>query len=126
MRRILLLSLLLWLLGCSRQSREARLAGAYRADAKWGSSTLVLRTDHTFEQTVSTKSGSLKKVHGEWALDSGGMTDGITFKKKYLWVTHDKEGEEADGAYASVEPTLLGYAEISADPDYGISFRRVK
>jgi hypothetical protein len=52
-------------------------------------------------------------------------TDAITFKKKYLSVTHDEKGEEV-GAFASVGPTLFGAPEISADPDYGISFRRLK
>ena len=126
MRRILLFSLLLFLPGCSRHSRETNLLGSYRADAEWGSSTLLLKADHTFEQTVSTKSGTFKKVSGEWELDTSGLTDAITFQKKYLWVTHDEKGEEADGAFASVDPTLFGAPEISADPDYGISFRRLK
>ena len=126
MRRILLFSLLLFLPGCSRHSRETNLIGSYRADAEWGSSTLLLKADHTFEQTVSTKSGTFKKVSGEWELDTSGLTDAITFKKKYLSVTHDGKGEEVDGAFASVDQTLFGAPEISADPDYGISFRRLK
>ena len=126
MRRILLFSLLLFLPGCSRHWHEASLVGSYRADAEWGSSTLLLKADHTFEQTVSTKSGTFKKVSGEWELDTSGLTDAITFNKKYLSVTHDETGEEVDGAYASVDPTLFGAPEISADPDYGISFRRLK
>ena len=119
-------SLLICLLGCSRESREAGLVGSYRADTDWGSSTLLLKADHTFEQTVSTKSGTFKKVNGEWELDTTGPTDAITFKKKYLSVTHDEKGEEVGGAFASVDPTLFGATEISADPDYGISFRRSK
>lgn len=126
MRRLLLFSSLLFLFGCSRHSSEARLVGSYRADADWGSSTLLLKADHTFEQTVSTKSGTFKKVNGEWKLDASGLTDAITFKKKYLSVTHNEKGEEVGGAFASVDPTLFGAPEISADPDYGISFRRLK
>jgi hypothetical protein len=126
MRGLLMLALLLCLLGCSRESRDARLTGSYRAEAEWGSSTLLLKADHTFEQTVSAKSGMFKKVQGEWELHPSGLTDAITFKKKYLWVTRDKQGEEADAAYASVERTLFGGPEIPADPDNGISFRRVK
>ena len=124
MRRILLFSSLLFLFGCSRHSRESRLVGSYRVDADWGSSTLLLKADHTFEQTVSTKSGGFKRTKGEWQLDKRDY--GIDFKNSYLCVTHDKQGENADGGYASIEPRLFGGIEISADPDYGISFRRLK
>jgi len=100
------------------------LVGSYRAVAEWGTSTLLLKADHTFEQTVATKSGTYKKVDGEWELDTSGSTDAISFKKKYLSVTHNEQGEEIEGAYASIDRGLFGGVEISADPDYGISFRR--
>jgi hypothetical protein len=111
-------------MGCSRRSSEARLVGSYVAVTEWGSSTLLLKSDHTFEQTVSTKSGTFKKIDGEWGLYTSGLTEAIEFKKRYLAVTHDERGEEVDGAYASIETGLFGGIEISADPDYGISFRK--
>ena len=98
--------------------------GVYRADAEWGSSTLILKADHTFEQTVSTKSGIFKKVDGGWALTTNGATDEIEFKNRYLWITHDEQGEEANGAYATLDPNPSGGVEISADPDYEIAFRK--
>ena len=57
-------------------------------------------------------------------LDTSGLTDSIFFQKAYLSVTHDEEGEEVNGAYSSVGIGSSGGSEISADPDYGISFRR--
>lgn len=123
-RSVLLFLLPLCLLGCSRQSREQQMVGSYRAVAEWGTSTLRLKPDHTFEQTVSAKSGTYKKVEGEWELDTSGLTDAISFKKKYLSVTHNEQGEEIGGAYASIDRGLFGGIEISADPDYGISFQK--
>jgi hypothetical protein len=116
--------LLLCLVGCSLRVRDADLSGTYHATADWGTSTLVLRPDHTFGQSVSTNSGTFRKVQGTWELDTSGTSQSITLAGKYLSVTHDKQGEEADIAFASVERRLFGGAEISSDPDYGIAFQK--
>ena len=114
--------LLSCLVGCSWRVQDAELSGTYHATADWGTSTLVLRPDHTFEQSVSTNSGIFRKVQGTWELHKSGQS--ITFSKKYLSVTHDEQGEEADAAFASVERRIFGGVEISADPDYGIAFQK--
>ena len=116
--------LLLCLVGCSWRVQDSELSGTYHAPADWGKSTLVLRPDHTFEQSVSTNSGTFRKVQGTWELDTSDTSRSITLSGKYLSVTHDKQGEEADGAFASVERRLFGGVEISSDPDYGIAFQR--
>ena len=115
-------SLLVCLLtsGCFRPNGDADMFGSYHADADWGTSTLILRTDHTFKQTVSTKSGLVKEGEGRWSLSG----DAITLTGKYLSVTHDDPGEETNGDFASVEKNIFGSVEISADPDYGIAFRK--
>jgi hypothetical protein len=66
----------------------------------------------------------IKQVQGTWELHLSGRDESITLNHKYLWVTHDKRGEESDGAFASVERGPFGGIEISADPDYGIAFRK--
>jgi hypothetical protein len=115
---------LVCLVGCSWRVQDADLRGTYHATTDWGTSTLILRADHTFEQTVSTNSGTFRKVKGIWELDTSGSSRSLTLSGKYLSVTHDKQGEEADGAFASVERRLFGGVEISSDPDYGIAFQR--
>ena len=122
--RALVLALCLFCFGCSRRLQDDRVAGTYVAEADWGTSTLILKTDHTFEQSVATKSGVLKKINGQWELNSSGSGNSIAFSPKYLGVTHDKKGVESDGAFASVDSSLLGTVEISADPDYGIVFKK--
>jgi hypothetical protein len=112
-------------LACFRRSRDADIVGTFQANPKWGTSTLVIRSDHTFEQTVSTSSGSFRRVEGRWELHTSTSGDSITFDQKYLSATHDEQGEEVDGAFASVNRGLFGGVEISADPDYGIAFRKV-
>ena len=68
-RNILLFAFLLFLFGCSRQSREARPVGSYRADANLGIvETLLLKADQIVEQTVSPKSGTVKTVNREWEM----------------------------------------------------------
>jgi hypothetical protein len=115
--------LLLCLFACSWEVRDSNLAGTYRATTDWGSSTLILKADHTFAQSVTTKAGEARKIEGKWALNTSGPSNLITFLP-YLWVSHEKRGERADAGYCSVDRTLFGGVEISADPDYGIAFRR--
>lgn len=119
---VTLMIVLLFASACSAHRGDSQMIGTYKATAQWGNSILVLNEDHTFKQTVSTNSGVYREVQGSWALDRSGLTDAITFTHNYLSVTHNEQGEEVDGAAASVEPRLFGGIEISADPDYGIAF----
>jgi hypothetical protein len=119
---VLMLLLLVPTAACSLHVRDSEMVGTYKATAEWGTSTIVLKPDHTFTQSVSTKTGAYREVQGNWELDQSGLTDAITFTHKYLSVTHNEQGEEAGGAFASVDPRLFGGIEISADPDYGVAF----
>jgi hypothetical protein len=53
-------------------TRESALAGAYKAEGAWGSSTLVLSADHTFQQSASFtnqfngKPEGSKSTSGRW------------------------------------------------------------
>ena len=109
-------------LSCGRKIHDSDLFGTYIANPDWGTSTLVLNSDHTFTQTVTTKTGSSKSVHGKWELTSDLQT--LVLSQKFLSVTHDQQGTEADGDASSVERGLFGGIEISADPDYGIAFHK--
>jgi len=103
------------------------MAGTYKLTAEWGSSTLTLNSDHTFTQSVSTNTGVTKRGSGTWELAHDGWGtwgDTVILRQKYLWVLHDKQGEDSDGAFASAERRIFGGVEISADPDYGIAFRK--
>jgi hypothetical protein len=68
------------------------LVGTYRATPEWGSSVLVLQADHTFKQTVTTKSGVLKEVRGHWTASDLSRLTGDIALTPYLTVTHDNQG----------------------------------
>jgi hypothetical protein len=55
--------LCLVLIGCM-QVKETEVPGTYRANADWGSSTLTLSKDHTFQQTVRVSSVKSSELTG--------------------------------------------------------------
>jgi len=121
--------LLCFLGGCGeRPLTEKDVVGTYKAYADWGESTLVLRHDHSFEQTVLRNDHTQASAKGPWqlTLDAGknesyGM---VGFKLVFLAVTHDQKGDPAGGAFPSVGRGLLWGVHIAADPDWGISFEK--
>lgn len=127
MRRRLLLvfcfaSTVLFSTGCRLQDSD--LVGTYHAAPEWGSSVLVLAADHTFTQTITTKSGAVKQINGRWETSGLSRIGGNVALAPYLTVTHEIQGEEAGGDFATVQRRLFGGLEISADPDWGISFQK--
>jgi hypothetical protein len=113
------------MIGCMRV-KEADVPGTYTAKADWGTSSLILAKDHTFQQTVRLNSGEVKHMNGQWKLIGpvkNSVTYSITFIP-FLNMQHDKQGVYAPGAFSSITPTLAGGMEIAIDPDWGIEYRK--
>jgi hypothetical protein len=113
------------MIGCLRV-KEADVPGTYTAKADWGTSSLILAKDHTFQQTVRLNSGEVKHMNGQWKLVSpakNSVNFNITLGP-YLDVKHDKQGVYAPWSFSSITPTISGGMEIAADPDAGITYRK--
>jgi len=109
----------------SRPLTEKDVVGTYKAQADWGESTLVLRPDHTFEQTVQRNDHTHATTQGMWQLnlyDGKDTSYGIVAFKPFLAVAHDQKGEQVGGTVPSISRGLLWGIVIAADPDWGISF----
>jgi hypothetical protein len=112
-------------IGCM-QVKEARVPGTYTAKADWGTSTLILASDHTFQQTVKLNSGEVKHMDGQWKL-VGPVKRSVTFSIMFipfLNMQHDKQGAYAPAAFSSITPTLTGGLDIAIDPDWGTTYRK--
>jgi hypothetical protein len=116
----------IFLVGCGfRALTERDVPGTYKATTQWGESTLVLRPDHSFEQTVVQNDHTQASITGTWRLDlwaGKSASQGIIFMKPFLWVAHDHKGDPAGGAGPSISRGPFWGVTIAADPDYGISF----
>ena len=113
------------MMGCLRV-KEADVPGIYTAKADWGTSTLVLAKDHTFQQTVKLKSGQLKHINGKWELVSPAKNS-VNFNITLgpcLDVKHDKQGVYAPWSFSSIDQIPFRGMEIAADPDWGIEYRK--
>jgi hypothetical protein len=113
------------LIGCT-QVKEADVPGTYTAKADWGTSTLVLADDHTFQQTVKLDSGEVKHMNGRWKLIGpvkNSVTYSITFVP-FLNMQHDKRGIYAPGAFSSIDQIPFRGMEIAIDPDWGITYKK--
>jgi hypothetical protein len=113
--------------GCGfRALTDQDVAGTYKASADWGSSTLVLHPDHSFDQTVVRNDHTQASIKGTWALSfiprKQRASSGILALKPFLDVEHDHKGDLAGGAVPSINRGFLWGITISADPDFGISF----
>lgn len=112
--------------GCGfRALAEPDVVGTYEANADWGRSTLVLHSDHSFDQTVVRNDHT--QAEGTWKLDF--VADkrapyGIIVLQPLLDVEHDHKGDLAGGAVPSINRGFLWGISIAADPDYGISFEK--
>lgn len=113
-----------FLLACSLRPQENDLIGTYLATADWGNSVLILKADHTFEQFVVVGSAPSKRIQGQWSTHFASRVDTTILLVPYLTVTHDVHGNDSGGAAASVTKGVLGGIEISADPDWGVSFSK--
>ena len=117
------------MMGCGfRALTEQDAAGTYEASADWGSSTLVLHPDHSFDQTVVRNDHTQTSIKGTWRLSlvpgKEKASYGILIFKPFLDVEHDHKGDPATGAVPSINRGFLWGITISADPDYGISFNK--
>jgi hypothetical protein len=113
--------------GCGfRSLTDQDVPGTYEASADWGSSTLVLHPDHSFDQTVVRNDHTQTSIKGTWTLSfvpgKEKASHGIVALKPFLDVEHDHKGDLAGGAVPSISRGFLWGLTISADPDYGISF----
>jgi hypothetical protein len=120
--------ILLWVayrVGFLRKIREEKVPGTYIAKADWGSSSLAIARDHTFHQTVRRAGADDLNLDGTWRLAS--RSEGVFGTIALLpcfSVTHKDEGRKVDACYNSIQAFGLRGIEISADPDYGIAFRK--
>ena len=115
------------MMGCGfRALTDRDVAGTYEASADWGSSTLVLHPDHSFNQTVVRNDHTQTSIKGTWGLSlipgKEKASYGILILKPFLDVEHDHKGDPVAGAVPSINRGFLWGMTISADPDYGISF----
>jgi hypothetical protein len=114
--------------GCGfRALTEKDIVGTYEASADWGSSTLVLHADHSFDQAVTRNDHTQTSIKGTWQLDfvaDKPAAHGILALKPFLDVEHDIKGDLAGGAVPSIGRGFLWGVSIGADPDYGISFEK--
>ncbi len=113
------------MMGCLRV-KEAEVPGTYTAKAEWGTSSLVLAKDHTFQQTVRLNIGVVKQMRGKWEL-VGPVKNSVTFSITFipfLNMQHDRRGSYAPAAFSSITSTLTGGMDIAVDPDWGIAYRK--
>jgi hypothetical protein len=114
--------------GCLfRPISDRDVVGTYEATAQWGRSTLVLHSDHSFEQTVVRDDHTQAATKGTWKLDlfaGKNASHGIVVFKPFLDVAHDHRGDSVDGSVPSISRGWFGGMIIAADPDFGISFNK--
>ena len=121
-----LLVLALFLTGCSMVVDESQVPGTYKAQTDWGTSTLVMARDHSFEQTLTFKDGQQARwLKGKWQLSKSSGTPVYTTVSlsPYMTVTHDKQGTPSGMSMLSIYHVPFGI-NIAADPDYGIAHRK--
>ena len=114
--------------GCGfRALTERDVVGTYKANAEWGGSTLVLKPDHSFEQTVVRNDHTQASTHGTWQLNlfaGKNASHEIIVLQSFLAIDHDHKGESAGWAAPSISRGFMSGITIAADPDWGISFDR--
>jgi hypothetical protein len=114
--------------GCGfRALTDGDVVGTYEASADWGSSTLVLHPDYSFDQTVTRSDHTKASIKGTWELNfvvDKKASHGILALKPFLDVEHDIKGDLTGGAAPSIGRGFIWGISIAADPDYGISFKK--
>lgn len=66
---LVVLIVLWWAAGATWATRESAIAGTYSSQGAWGSSTLVMRPDHTFSQQVDFTNEYSGKSEGRKVVD---------------------------------------------------------
>jgi len=88
-------TLILFCLACNTVN-ESRLIGTYRADSSCVTITLVVNLDHSFVQSVQTRTGGTNQLAGKWSVDKKEET--ITLEP-FLDFLNDAQGK---ALYATV------------------------
>jgi hypothetical protein len=117
---IVILLALLALAAACRVVDESEIPGYYSASTDWGEATLLLRADHSMKQAIRTKDGRADELSGKWEVPRPGE---ISLKPCFS-VKHDVQGERIDGCFGTVDGGGASGIEISADPDWGIAYKR--
>jgi len=118
--------LLVPILGCSAVVSETDAVGTYKANPDWGTSTLILAKDHSFEQTVHLNTGQSRTLHGMWRINNNPGNPPYTTINltPFFKVTHDKQVDYTLASSCSIYHVPFGGVNIAADPNYGIAFRK--
>lgn len=111
--------------GCMPVSSEQNLVGRYKLSADWGCSTLDLREDHSFTQTVSRAcTGNGNTITGTWKGEELRSTFQAQLNlQPYINVTTDGPTQTGNYGYLSIERWLWG-TQIVVDPDKGLKYRK--
>ncbi len=120
------LALAFVLAGCSAVVTEDQVPGTYKAEADWGTATVVFQKNHDFHQTVTPKNGPPRDLTGHWILSAHpGNTPYTTISlSPFFNVTHDKQGAYTLASAYSIYHVPFGGINIASDPDYGIAYRK--
>ena len=74
------------------------VSGTYTADGTWGSARLIMKTDHSFEQTIHS-GGLIRLAAGNWSADQSGN---VVFSKDFL--KYSGEALTSDETAAALNP----------------------
>ena len=115
--------------GC-RTISESNLIGVYQAESPCVTASLALNKDHSFEQSLRTRSGETKRVMGKWKLMEGNSSFAgkqVSFSPSFLDMVHDSQGVQVGGATLAAEgigfavhsgPIIVACPETSYKIDY--------
>ena len=111
--------------GCMRVNSEKNLVGRYELTADWGCSTLELRADHSFTQTVSrgcTGSGNI--ITGTWNGEGlRSISQAQLEMHPYINVTFGGSTQTYSYGVPNIERWLWG-TQIVVDPNKGLKYRK--
>jgi len=99
------------------------MSGDYRVALVWGSATLKLRPDGTFEEVVQPAGDSEHKVQGKWSVTSDWQS---SLSLQPFWqFTQNDQGMKVDSAALPVESWWLHDVRIEfGDVDSAIKMRK--
>ena len=59
-----------WFFTPLRSPSNSQMVGEYHAEFPWGEAQLRLNSDHSFRESIRTKSGDAQELTGKWTLNS--------------------------------------------------------
>jgi len=106
-------------------TREAVIPGSYSAQGSWGSSTLVLRPDHTFVQETKFLGASAPmKINGIWTTDGRSLLNQNLTLKPFVLLGPYHRGRIVEVMGTSFGPVLLTGLGIEVDTGANIVYRK--